>query len=169
MPKKWIQRTYSNFSNVTCSISPPLARHFTSNVSSGRRMSSMQFFFCRAAHLVSSLASQSGPAQTLVIGGKSLSADLAWPIALKTRIRNWITGFHKINNHSCLSWFKIILHTSFILYNKLHDRHPLSILVFPQTSIISSIFRCYLWITSMNSKMNIKIRDIVHMIYYSKK
>ena len=66
----------------------------------------------------------------------------------KTTIRNYITSFQM--NRSCLSWFKMILHTSFILYNKLHDRHPLSILVFPQTSIISSIFRCYLRITLMN-------------------
>lgn len=77
--------THSNFSKVTCSIPSPLARHLMSNVSSGSRMTSIQFFFCLEAHLVSSLASQSGPAQTFVKGGKCLSRDLLF---LRARYKN---------------------------------------------------------------------------------
>ena len=95
--------THSNFSRVTCSIPSPLARHLMSNVSSGSRITSMQFLFCLEAHLVSSLASQSGPAQTFVKGGKCLSRDLLF---LRARYKYNNDNFQIIilNNLLYLSW-----------------------------------------------------------------
>ena len=66
-------------------------------------MTSIQFFFCLEAHLVSSLASQSGPAQTFVKGGKCLSRDLLF---LRARYKYNNDNFQIIilNNLLYLSW-----------------------------------------------------------------